>query len=96
VGSLAAELADHNPSARRELASSFSIWEEAISAVIDGLKARGRIQSTAPTPALATATLAAIQGGLLLSKTARDPAPLRTSLDANYRYLRSFAAGGAE
>jgi TetR/AcrR family transcriptional regulator, transcriptional repressor for nem operon len=41
---------------------------------------------------LATATLAAIQGGLVLTQTRRDPQQLRIALDAAYAYLRSFAA----
>lgn len=94
VGSLAAELADHNEGARRELAVSFTRWEDEIEAILARLVASGRIRPRADLRALATATLAALQGGLLLSKTFRDPAPLRTALDANYAYLRSFAPGG--
>jgi hypothetical protein len=40
----------------------------------------------------APATLAAIQGGLVLIQTLRDPQQLRIALDAEYAYLRSFAA----
>jgi TetR/AcrR family transcriptional repressor of nem operon len=92
VGSLAAELADHNEPAREQLAASFARWEAAIGAILERLKANGRLRPRADTRALATSTLAAIQGGLLLSKTFRDPAPLRRALDAQYAYLRSAAA----
>src|SRR5882672_8358092 len=40
---------------------------------------------------LATATLAAIQGGLLLSQTRRDPGQLAIALDAAYEHLRARA-----
>jgi TetR/AcrR family transcriptional regulator, transcriptional repressor for nem operon len=91
VGSLASELADRSDRARQSLATSFAQWEIAIGAILERLKACGRLRPRTDTQALATATLAAIQGGLLLSKTFRDPAPLRTALDAIYIYLRSFA-----
>ena len=35
--------------------------------------------------------MAAIQGGLLLTKTRRDPQQMRIALDAAYAHLRSFA-----
>jgi hypothetical protein len=41
--------------------------------------------------ALATATLAAVQGGLLLTQTTRDPGRLAIALDAAYAYLRAHA-----
>lgn len=94
VGSLAAELADHNEGARAELSASFASWQEEIGAILQGLKTGGRLRPRADVQQLATATLAAIQGGLLLSKTFRDPGPLRASLEANYAYIRSFAAVG--
>ena len=90
VGSLAAELADHNDRARGDLAQSFERWERAIRVLLERLKSAGRLGARADTRALATTTLTAIQGGLLLSKTYRDPEPLRRALDANYSYLRSF------
>ena len=93
VGSLASELADSDEAAREVLSASFARWEREIAAAFDRLKTTGRLRRGADSGALATATLAAIQGGLLLSKTHRDPGPLRAALDANYAYLRSFAAG---
>jgi AcrR family transcriptional regulator len=92
IGTLAAELADYNEPARAELAHSFECWHDEIKAVIDRLQAAGRLPSHADTSALAGATLAAIQGGLLLSKTLRDPLPLRRALDAAYDHLRTSAS----
>jgi AcrR family transcriptional regulator len=93
VGTIAAELADYHDGAREDLAASFVRWEDAIAAALERLKARGRLRARADTRALATATLAAIQGGLLLSKTFRDPTPLRRALDSAYLALRSSATG---
>jgi TetR/AcrR family transcriptional regulator, transcriptional repressor for nem operon len=57
------------------------------------MKARGKLDRRADPDKLATATLAAIQGGLLLTQTRRDPRPLATALDAAYAHLRAHAAG---
>jgi AcrR family transcriptional regulator len=51
----------------------------------------GKIRRNADPTRLATATLAAIQGGLVLTQTRRDPQQLRIALDAAQAYLRSFA-----
>jgi len=56
------------------------------------MRSQGKIASSADPARLATATLAAIQGGLVLTQTRRDPQQLRIALDAAYGYLRSFAA----
>jgi TetR/AcrR family transcriptional repressor of nem operon len=56
------------------------------------MTAAGKLRRSADPDRLATATLAAIQGGLVLTQTRRDPGPLRTALDAAYAYLRTFAS----
>ena len=72
-----------------DLAASFGAWEVHIKGALDNLRDRGLIRRGADTARLATATLAAIQGGLLLAKTTRDPDRLRLALDAASAYLRS-------
>ena len=56
------------------------------------MRAQGKLRRSADPARLATATLAAIQGGLVLNQTRRDPQQLRIALDSAYAYLRSFAA----
>jgi hypothetical protein len=54
------------------------------SAILVGLErmaARGELRPNAETDALAQRTLAAVQGGLLLTQIRRDPAQLRSALD---------------
>jgi hypothetical protein len=61
----------------------------------DGLRSMqrsGKLDPTADPDGLATATLASIQGGLLLTQARRDHAPLATALDAAYANLRAHAA----
>ena len=52
----------------------------------------GKLDPPADPDELATATLASIQGGLLLTQARRDHAPLATALDAAYANLRAHAS----
>jgi hypothetical protein len=57
------------------------------------MRARGELLPAADPDALAAALLAAMQGGMLLTQTLRDAAPLRASLDAALTHFGTFAAG---
>jgi TetR/AcrR family transcriptional regulator, transcriptional repressor for nem operon len=92
IGSLAGELAETDDVARMALADGFERWEEPLRRGLESMRAAGKLKRGADPARLATATLAAIQGGLVLTQTRRDPQQLRIALDAAYAYLRSFAA----
>jgi TetR/AcrR family transcriptional repressor of nem operon len=92
VGSLVGQLAESDEEARLELEASFEQWEGEIRAGLRSMRADGKLARRANPDELATATLAAIQGGLLLTQTRRDPRQLATALDAAYAHLRSYAA----
>jgi TetR/AcrR family transcriptional regulator, transcriptional repressor for nem operon len=92
IGSLAGQLAERDPQARSALADGLGRWEERLHAGLAGLKARDLLRPTADPAELATATMALLQGGLLLTQIRRDPNQLRTALDAAWRLLRADAA----
>lgn len=92
IGSLAGELAETDEQARMELAAGFDRWEAPLRDGLRQMQADGKVGRSADPARLATATLAAIQGGLVLTQTRRDPQQLRIALDGAYAYLRSFAA----
>jgi AcrR family transcriptional regulator len=92
IGGLASELAETDEQARTELAAGFDRWEAPLRKGLLEMRARGKLRRGADPAQLATATLAAIQGGLVLTQTRRDPQQLRIALDAAYAYLRSFAS----
>jgi TetR/AcrR family transcriptional regulator, transcriptional repressor for nem operon len=92
IGSLAGELAEKDEQSRTELAAGFDRWEAPLRAGLRQMQADGKLRRGADPAGLATATLAAIQGGLVLTQTRRDPQQLRIALDAANAYLRSFAA----
>lgn len=53
------------------------------------MRERGKLAPDADPAALATATMAALQGGLLLTPVRRDPEQLRIAHDAARTLLRA-------
>ncbi|MCW2719265.1 TetR/AcrR family transcriptional regulator [Pseudonocardia sp.] len=90
IGSLASELSEIDPAARGELAAGFARWEGAIRDGLTAMRDRGELRAGADPARLATATLAALQGGLLLTQVRRDTAPLEAALDMAIAYIASF------
>ncbi len=64
------------------VARALARWERAIRQGYDAMRDRGVLDASVDTTSLAVATVAALQGGLLMAQLQRDPAPLRASLDA--------------
>jgi TetR/AcrR family transcriptional regulator, transcriptional repressor for nem operon len=95
IGSLGSELAETDNQARIRVAASFSRWEGAIRSGLRGMQARGELGSADPDE-LALATLAALQGGLLLTQMQRSTKPLATALDAMLTLIAHEAARPAE
>jgi TetR/AcrR family transcriptional repressor of nem operon len=81
IGSLAGQIAEHDDGARLALADGLDRWESAIRDGLERMAARGELRPDANPDALAQRTLAAVQGGLLLTQIRRDPNQLRTTLD---------------
>ena len=81
LGSLASELVNDSEPARKQLAGSFAVWSNAIEHGLAKMRERGELMASSNPQELATALLCAVQGGLLLAKTARSSQPLRVALD---------------
>jgi len=82
LGSLGSELADGDEPARLDVAAGFGRWEAAITNCLRQMHARGQLGPGADPDDLAIATLAALQGGLLLTQIEKDTRPLEKALDA--------------
>lgn len=95
IGSLVGQLAETDEQARQLLADGFARWEAPLRQGLYSLQERGKLDLKADPDRLATATLAAIQGGLVLTQTRRDPQQLAIAVDAAYDHLRSYATAGA-
>ena len=92
IGSLVGQLAESDEQARRALAASLDRWAAHLVEGLRSLQHAGKLDPGVDADALATATLASIQGGLLLTQSARDPDRLETALAAAYAYLRAHAS----
>ena len=91
LGSLGSELAELDHAARRDVAAGFSRWEAAIRACLQGMRDRGQLIPSADTDQLATAMLAALEGGLLLAQIERNARPLAAALDVMISLTESLA-----
>jgi len=92
IGSLAGQLAERDPPARAAIAAGLERWEAHLRDGLTRMKARGKLAANADVAELATATMASLQGGLLLTQVRRDPRQLRIALDAARSNLRLAAA----
>jgi TetR/AcrR family transcriptional regulator, transcriptional repressor for nem operon len=91
LGSLGSELAELDHVARRNVAAGYRRWESAIRACLQGMHDRGQLIPAADPDQLATAMLAALQGGLLLAQVERSVRPLAAALDVMISLTQSLA-----
>jgi TetR/AcrR family transcriptional repressor of nem operon len=92
IGSLVPELAEVDERAREELARSLDEWQGHLAEGLRAMRDNGKLSRRAEPERLSVATMAALQGGLLLTKARRDPQQLRIALDAAFAHLRGFRA----
>ncbi|WP_018156682.1 TetR/AcrR family transcriptional regulator [Demetria terragena] len=90
IGSLASEMAEWSDSARIMLSHSFEIWETLLSDGLATMQARGELTPSASPRELATAVMAALQGGLLLTQVARNTQALELALDMALQHVANF------
>jgi AcrR family transcriptional regulator len=88
LGSLSSELAESNEPARTALAAGFDRWEAPIRDGLRRMRDRGELQDDTDVDRLALGTLAALQGGLLLTQAKRDVGPLEAALDLAISQIR--------
>jgi TetR/AcrR family transcriptional regulator, transcriptional repressor for nem operon len=91
IGSLAGQLAERDAGARAAIAAGLERWETPLRDGLVRMRARGKLREDADPAELASATMASIQGGLLLTQVRRDPRQLRLALDAARANLRLHA-----
>ncbi len=82
IGSLVGQLAERDPVARAALAEGFDRWERNLRDGLERMRTAGYLAPDANPSTLATATMALVQGGLLLAQVRRDPGQLGIALDA--------------
>ena len=90
LGTLSSELSECSDEARGDIALGFARWEDGIFSGLQAMRDRGELGGNADPRQLALATLAALQGGLVLTQLRRDPEPLRAALDAIIDHIESL------
>jgi AcrR family transcriptional regulator len=91
LGSLVGELG-RSRRARAAIAEGFASWRGLFVRGFSRMKRNGQLRPSARPKALASATLAALQGGLLLSQVERSSKPLEAALDMAIANVRRHAA----
>ena len=89
IGTLATEVACHNEAARLQAAAGFDAWERLLADVLERMRAHGELRADAAPAVLATGLLASIEGGMVLSQTRKDIAPLRIAVEAGLGQVRT-------
>jgi TetR/AcrR family transcriptional regulator, transcriptional repressor for nem operon len=91
IGSLVGQLAETDDAARVRLAAALEEWRTRLRDGLRSMQQSGKLDWSADPDQLATATLATIQGGLLITQARRDPDQLAAALDVAYAQLRLHA-----
>ena len=89
LGSLANELAGHSEATRAQLVVGFDAWADRLSRGFSVMQSRGELSRSTSPRDLAVSVLAAVQGGLLLAKTAHSTAPLALALNMALKHVEA-------
>lgn len=92
IGRIASEVAGRNQGAQRQVEIAFDDWQGLFADLLTRLRERGDLRPEADPAALATALLAALEGGQILSQTRNDAASLRIAIAAALDHIRAYLA----
>ena len=92
LGTLSSELMSGAEIGRLEVQEAFASWQLLLTCTLVRLQDSGRLRADADPERLAIATLASLEGGLLMSKALQDETPLAIALDAALAHLGTFAS----
>lgn len=95
LGSLAGELSATDEESREDLANGFMRWRDLLLNGLRAMRDRRELRADADLDELAFALLAALQGGVLLSRTIRQVQPLEAAMHAALAYVHSYSADKA-
>src|SRR5690242_8207826 len=90
IGSLACEVAERNEDARLRTAAAFDAWEALFADALERMREQGELRADASPAVLATALLASLEGGMVLSQARKDPASLRIAMEAGLSQVRGW------
>jgi TetR/AcrR family transcriptional repressor of nem operon len=91
LGSLASELSDASEPTRQHLSESFARWEDSFRRGFTRMQEDRLLVMEADPALLGQILITALEGGILMSQTHRDPRYLEVALDAAFTHVKSFA-----
>ena len=94
LGNFAQELSDTHPEIRVRCAQYFDQWTTMLKQDFDEAKATSRIRAHIDTQGLAEHYVAAVEGGLLLTKASRDRKVFARNMRHLKRYVQMVFKGG--
>jgi len=80
LGNLALEMSQGHDKFRLRIAEAFRSWSSGIARQLDEMKAAGLLPRDFDSTAYADFAVAAIEGGIMMSKVTRDPSAMRSSI----------------
>jgi TetR/AcrR family transcriptional regulator, transcriptional repressor for nem operon len=90
IGRIATEVAGRNDGAQRHVETAFDAWQALFADLFTRLRERGDLRPDADPAELATALLAALEGGQILSQTRHNSTSLRIAIAAALGHIRTF------
>jgi AcrR family transcriptional regulator len=91
LGSLLAQVAREDPEAGAGIGAGFRVWAQSLAEDLRTMQDRGEFRADADPEQLATALMAALQGGLMLTQSQRSVAPLETALKTVIDHIESLS-----
>ncbi len=88
IGALGSELGELDHDVRTGVSAGFHRWQAALHRGYAGMRESGVLPAETDVDQLATATLASLQGGLLLAQMHRSTKPLEAALDTIIDYVQ--------
>jgi TetR/AcrR family transcriptional repressor of nem operon len=91
LGSLTYEVTKPDADAREIIAASFRRWQEILESDLRMLQSSGKLSYEQTPQKLAMASIAAVQGGLLLCHAQRSTEPLEAALDSILEFIDALS-----
>lgn len=91
LGNLALETSNTNPGFREAIARAFRDWSRLIASALEEMKEAGELPRDFDSAAYADFAVSALEGGIMLSKVAMDPGPMRNSISLILKHFQMLS-----
>jgi len=94
LGNLALETSHSHQGFRERIAQAFREWSALISSELEEMKRAGELPRDFDSARYADFAISALEGGIMISKVTRDPAPMRNSIALILEQFAGLKGGG--